>query len=467
VGTSRKSWFQISNEGWRRLSAGRPLARLVLEGIQNSFDTGARHVEVAIRPDEIVVEDDAPDGIGDLALVYTVFLTDKEDSPLRRGRMGRGLKELIAAMDVARVETVGSTIVFDRDGRHTHKNERTSGTRLVLLRTSSEAEIREAEETVRHVIPPEGTELRLGTRPVRRPEKTIVLTDCELETVVVRDGMERYVERPTTITLYAPRRGQTPHLFEMGIPIEALGTPWHVDVGQRVPTGARRMHVPESYKLRLKHILLELLIVHYFDRADLGHDWVADVLSRCEVSAATLDAYVSRVFPRGAVLGGSSRANDKARQLGAHVVDVSALPRGLAQALERAMPRSDDFVRRREAEAGERPASPTVAQRRFARFVVSLAEAIAGQRVRVRFVQRRVLTGDLLETACTDPEAGEIRFNVLAPLEWTDPTDPTTLGIVLHEIAHLECPEHDRAFIDRLQLLAGRAVRHLGGARRG
>jgi len=461
LATSRKSWFQISNEGWRRLSAGRPLSRLLLEGLQNSFDTGALHVDVVVDAEEIVLEDDARDGIGDLALVYTVFLSDKQDSPTLRGRMGRGLKELIAAMDGARVETVGSTVVFDREGRHTLRSDRAVGTRIVLTRASDADEIREAQDTLRLVIPPEGTELRLNGKVVRRPESLLTLTECELETVVVRDGMERYVERPTTLSLYEPRKGQTPHLYEMGIPLEPVGTPWHVDVGQRVPAGARRAHVPEAYKLRVKQLLLELLIRHYFDRAELKHDWVAEVLSRCEVSAATLDAYVSRVFPRGAVLGGSARANDKAKQLGAHVVDVSALPRGLGQALERAMPRADDFVRRRESEAGERPASPTVAQRRFARFVVGLAEAIAGQRVRVRFVSRRLLDDRLLETACTDPEGGEIRFNVLASLAWDDPTDPTTLGIVLHEIAHLDCPEHDRVFIDRLQLLAGKALRHL------
>jgi hypothetical protein len=31
--------------------------------------------------------------------------------------------------------------------------------------------------------------------------------------------------------------------------------------------------------------------------------------------------------------------------------------------------------------------------------------------------------------------------------------EPTTLGVVLHELAHLVTAEHDRRFIDRLQYL--------------
>ena len=47
----------------------------------------------------------------------------------------------------------------------------------------------------------------------------------------------------------------------------------------------------------------------------------------------------------------------------------------------------------------------------------------------------------------------------IVALPFDDILDPQTLGVVLHEIAHLETPEHDHRFIDRLQLLAGQTAK--------
>ena len=61
----------------------------------------------------------------------------------------------------------------------------------------------------------------------------------------------------------------------------------------------------------------------YLDARELRADWVQEVLARWPLKSAILDAYVSKVMPRGSVLGGSARANDRARQLGAHqVMDI-------------------------------------------------------------------------------------------------------------------------------------------------
>src|SRR5690606_26512770 len=94
---TRRGWFEISHAGWRRLSSSRPLGRLLLEAVQNAFDAQASVIVVDLAPDAIVVEDDARAGFLDERFIFTVFLSDKPEDPTRRGRMGRGLKELIAA----------------------------------------------------------------------------------------------------------------------------------------------------------------------------------------------------------------------------------------------------------------------------------------------------------------------------------------------------------------------------------
>lgn len=467
-------WFEISHDGWRRLSASRPLGRLLLEAVQNAFDARASAVEVELEAQAITVMDDGADAVDDERLLYTVFLSEKPDDPTRRGRMGRGLKELIGAMDSALVETVGRTVEFTPEGRESRVNARPHGTKLVLRRAFSDEELAEAKRILRMCIPPKRVSLRVDGRAVRRPRLALTLSSVELETVVIADGVERAATRATSLSLYTPRRGEQPHLLEMGLPVQPWNVPWHVDVHQRVPLVSGRDGAPERFDLSLKAALLEALIHSYLDKRDLRADWVQQVLTRWPMRTAILDAYVSKVFPRGAVLGGTSRANDRARQLGAHVIEASVISHGAYLALERVLETADDYVRRRAAEFQGEAVEPDETQERFATAVRWLARRIAGRVVRVRFFARDPNDAGLLEDATTDAESRIISFNVRGPLRFDDILEPATLGVVLHEIAHLETPEHDQRFVDRLQLLAGQTAKLFaeqpglaGGLRRG
>jgi hypothetical protein len=452
-------WFEISHEGWQRLSSSRPLGKLLLEAVQNAFDARASAVEVTFDADAISVVDDGPDGVDDERLVYTVFLSDKPDDPTRRGRMGRGLKELIASMTSATVESVGTTVEFTPEGRESRASGRRRGTRIVLRREFGDRELDEAKASLRLCIPPRGVKLEVDGRQVRRPRLALALPSSDLETVIIREGVERAAMRPTTVSLYTPRRGEQPHLFEMGLPVESWDAPWHVDVSQRIPLVSGRDGAPERFKLALKAALLEAMIHRYLDRRDLRQDWVQHLLARWPVKPAVLDAYVSKVFPRGAVLGGTSRANDRARQLGAHVIEASGISHGAYVALERVLETADDYVRRRSAEFEGEAVEPDETHRRFADAVRWLARRVAGRVIRVQFFARDPNDAGLLEDATADADARVISFNVRGPLRFDDILDPNTLGVVLHEIAHLDTPEHDRRFVDRLQLLAGQTAR--------
>ncbi len=457
-----KRWFEISHEGWRGISSSRPLGRLLLEAVQNAFDEQATTVAVDLSETSIVIEDDAVTGFGDERLVYTLFLSDKRDDPTRRGRMGRGLKELIAAMESARVDTVGTTIEFTPEGRTSRPNDRTRGTRLILRRKLSVEERDEAAALLRMVIAPKGTTLRVRGKVARRPRRVLALSSCDLETVLVRDGVERAVTRVTSVSLYTPRKGEQAFVFEMGIPVEPWDVPWHCDVAQRVPLLEGRDGIPDRYKLHLKAALLDAMIGRYLDKRDLKAEWVHDVIARFPVKPSLLEAYVSRVFPRGAVLGGTSRANDRARQLGAHVIDTAAISHGAYMALGRVLETADDHVKRRSVEFGGEDVEPDETQKRFADAVRWLARRVAGRVVRVRFFARDTNDAGLLEDAVTDVDARIISFNVRGPLSFANVLEPHTLGVVLHEVAHLETPEHDHRFIDRLQYLAGQTARVLG-----
>jgi hypothetical protein len=460
----KRGWFELSDVGWRSQANARPLGRLLLEAVQNAFDAQAPNISVELRPDEIVVDDDAEAGFVDERYVYTVYLSEKRDDPTCRGRMGRGLKELIASMEEAMVETVGTTVIFDDSGRSSKPNDRTRGTRVVLRRAFEASELERSRKWLKLCIPPRGTSLRVDGKLVRRARVQLSLPSCELETVVVRDGVERAVTRSTTVSVHAPRKGEQPHVFEMGLPVEPWNVPWHVDVGQRVPLLEGRDAVHERFKLSLKATLLEAMIHRYLEKRDLRADWVQDVISRWPVKTPLLDTYVSRLFPRGAVLGGTRRANDRARQIGAHVIDAATMSHGSFLSLSRVLESADEYVLRRSAEFEGEDVEPDEVQQRFAEAVRWLARRVAGRVVKVQFFARDPNDAGLLEDAHTEAETRVISFNVRGPLRFDDVLDPTTLGVVLHEIAHLETAEHDHRFIDRLQWLAGQTAKVLAEA---
>jgi hypothetical protein len=448
-----RGWFEISEDGWARISSARPIGRLMLEAVQNALDAGAGVVTLEIGPEKLSIEDDADLGIADERLIYTLFLSDKTDDPSRRGRMGRGLKELLAAADRAQVETVGRVISFGPSGRSTEPSERTRGTRIVAYRASSESELREAESLIRLVLPPAGVALKINGKVIKRPKVLLSLPSTELETVIVQDGVERAATRSAQIDLFVPRRGESAHLFEMGVPIQPWNAPWHCDVGQRVPLGEGRDGATERYVLALKAMLLEATVHRNLDRRDLTADWVQEVIARWPVRSTLLDAYVSKVFPRGSLLPGSAHADDRARQLGAHIVEAAALSQGTFSALARVLETSDEFVRRRSREVGGEPVAPDAIQAAFAESVRFLAKRIAGSVIRVRFFSRGVGDDGWMEDALTDVGGRTVSFNVQSKLAFHDILEPTTLGVVLHELAHLVTAEHDRRFVDRLQYL--------------
>jgi hypothetical protein len=459
---SKPRWFEIADEGWARVASSRPLARLILEAVQNALDAGAANVSVDLESDRVIVEDDAARGIADPRLVYTLFLTDKAGDPTRRGRMGRGLKELVASGERAIVESAGTRVEFDENGRHVSECARDRGTRVEIYRALPEIDREAAETSLRLVIPPRGVSLRVGGKLVRRPRTVIALPSCELETVVLDAGVERGATRSTMISVHSPRRGEQPHLFEMGIPIAPWNVPWHCDVQQRVPLSQGRDLLPERFVLSVKATLLEATMHRQLGPRELRADWVQEVLARWPLRNAILDAYCSKVLPRGSVLGGSVRANDRARQLGAHIVQAQAMSQGTYLALGRVLETADDYVRRRSREFIGEDVEPDESQRAFADSVRWLARRIAGSVVRVRFFARDPSDAGLLEDATTDPEARLLSFNVRSGLRWDDPLDPTTMGVLLHELAHLVTLEHDHRFIDRLQFLGGALAKLLG-----
>lgn len=115
-------------------------ALLVKELLQNSLDASPSRIDFTIAYEAIdecvrVVCDDVGEGVNDFDKMRCVFFTSKTDSNLKRGRMGRGFKEILVVAQNARVESKGRVIEFTRDadgttGVATRKGTREVGTRV-------------------------------------------------------------------------------------------------------------------------------------------------------------------------------------------------------------------------------------------------------------------------------------------------------------------------------------------------
>jgi hypothetical protein len=456
----RAEWFELSEEGWRRSNRARPLGQLVREALQNAFDQRARRVKVRLEEDEVRIEDDAPAGLARDEYAFTVFLGEKDTPPTWRGRKGRGLKEMIASSDRAEVQTVGRTLVFDDTGRHVKPNTRQVGTCLRLFRRTSASEREAALQLLRLTIPPPGVELVINGRAVRPPRAKESLEECLLETVELHRGVERYVDRATRVDLYHPRPGETPHLFELGLPVEPHHLPWHVDVQQRIPLAAERDAARDPYKRTVAAILLESL-ASKLSRHELSGAWVTEVLAHFTLGPEALEAYVAKVLPARAVLSVGPRVDDRARQLGAKVVDPRGMPLSAVEQLATLVESADAYVERMEGPPRDVPVHPGSRAERFVGLVRCLSRELIGQEVRVEFFERKVRDPSAQVDAEYDRERRVLRVNMRGQVRLEDPLAPQTLGIILHELAHEASDEHDFAFINQLESFAGRALRCL------
>ena len=80
------------------------------------------------------------------------------------------------------------------------------------------------------------------------PRKPLRTFEASLETLVADDeGVMRPRVRKTQVAIYEALPGETPSLYEMGLPVVETGDKWHVNVGQKVPLNRDRDNVRPAY----------------------------------------------------------------------------------------------------------------------------------------------------------------------------------------------------------------------------
>jgi hypothetical protein len=254
-GDKVKHWFDVDRKGLAKLIERRGKIWLLHELIANAWDAdGVTTVEVILEPEEgvpqvtVVVRDDAPDGFVDMSHAWTLFAESSRKSyATKRGRFNLGEKLVLALCDEASIISTKSAVMFDSHGRSTLRARRDRGTEFMGIARITRAELAEIKAGLKKLISPPGVTTLVNGEPLptRAPLETIEAT---LPTEIAdEEGMLRRTARKTSVDIYTPMPGETPMLYELGIPVVETGDKWHVSVGQKVPLNLDRDNVTPSY----------------------------------------------------------------------------------------------------------------------------------------------------------------------------------------------------------------------------
>lgn len=390
------TWFDINKEGFRKTLERRGKAFAIFELAQNPWDEdGTTEVSITLpRPEHgksvLTVTDDAPQGYRDLSESYTIYAESyKKNDPTKRGAFDVGDKCVLALCEEATITSTTGRVTFDRDGtrRRTSavKRERGSEFRAELkLKISDWDEMRSG---ALKLIPPVPTFFNGTQIAPRTPLGSWVAT---LPTVKAdEEGNLRPTERKTTISLYAVEPGETPRLYEMGIPVVEFDCKYHVSIGQKVPINVDRDNVPPSFASR---VLVEVLnhTAESLSEEEAKQNWVTSGASdpRCKVIKTVMDTRFGK--DRYSYNPNDPESNKIAISKGSMVIHGSVLPAGMWENAKRdgAIAPPPPSPKAHFSQSGRPPIERdkwTNGMTEFEQFAIRFARVVIGKAVCVTF----------------------------------------------------------------------------------
>ena len=297
-----KNWFEVDKDGLAKLLERKGKEFVLYELIQNAWDTNAKRVLVTLHHSDIrgysvlTVIDDNPDGWKNLTHAWTLFAeSEKKGDAEKRGRFNLGEKLVLSLCKTARIETTTGTVVFGETGRHKLRHKRESGSMFRATVRMSQEEREGMRAAVMKLIPPPGVETLFGgaeipaRKPLRKIEATLPTEIADAEGILKRSA------RKTTVEVYEALEGETPSVYEMGIPVVETGDKWHYNVLQKVPLNADRDNVTPAYLREIRTLVLNEMYQEV-DKNDATETWVRDASEDEKVSQQAVEHVVTQRF---------------------------------------------------------------------------------------------------------------------------------------------------------------------------
>lgn len=326
--TTDTSWFSIDKAGLRALlDAGKHTA--ILELIQNSFDEdGVTQVLIELTQltkttARLFVSDNSTNGYADLRHAFTLFApSTKLGDAEKRGRFNLGEKLVLALCEWAEIVTTTGGFRFDSNGRSELARTTGNGSTFEAEIHMTADEVKATIEQVHRVIPPDGVKVTLnGTAVLQRTNVHSFKTT--LPTVLAdAEGRLRPTSRKTEVLLYEPQTGETPTIFEMGIPVvEDKGAKYHVSVQQKVPLSMTRDNVTPTY-LKTLHTAVLNETINMLTEDDTSETWVKEAMQDKNIKPEVAKEAFEKMYGKGAVIFDPTNheANRRAAEEGRQVV---------------------------------------------------------------------------------------------------------------------------------------------------
>ncbi len=469
-------WFSVHKEGLAALVKRRPPATAVSELIQNALDTAAKVITVVLTksPGELahlVVTDDDPHGFTDLAHAFTLFApSEKGADASKRGRFNLGEKLVLALCARAVIRTVGGAVVFDTDGRHDAPELATSvGSVFEADIDLSDSDVAEVAELIRRLIVPKRVRLSYNGERIA-PRTPAATCRVKLPTEVAdADGVLKRTTRATTVGLHPVAGGETPMIYELGIPVVDWDGPLHVDVGQKVPVNFERNNVTPGYLGTLRVTVLNA-IHDTLTPEQLTAAWISPALEDERISAEALRAVYDGRHGQNAVVYDPSdpQAHKEAAAAGLPVVGPRTLS-GRQWAVVRAKDPellrpagqvTPSRAREELTDADTETYEPTAAMQRILDYAVVVARNALGVEITARCTNRPQSNA----AATYSPDRRVMSFNVgRLGKNWFENPDPESVdALLVHELGHevYDVADHlDRHYYDGLCVVAAKMRR--------
>lgn len=330
-------WFAVDKEGLAALLERQGKSKAVLELIQNAWDApGVTKVDVTLIPHqhlrgraELIVEDDSPDGFTDLTHAFTLFAPSaKVHDATKRGRFNLGEKLVLAICDSAVVSSTSGSWQFSQDGRRKLNAKRPTGSAFSARIRLTKKEVAEVERLFFSLIPPAGVLTTFNKQPLPyrvpvREFKVILPTERADE-----DGILRRTRRVTDARLYEVDGDETPHIYELGIPVVEYDGKYHADIQQKVPLTFERDNVTPAY-LRELYVAIVNETHDLLDSDDVTQGWVKTAVSDERIEDAAVRDITCKRFGDKAVAYDPSdpQANAEAVLQGYTVIHGGAMSR--------------------------------------------------------------------------------------------------------------------------------------------
>jgi len=453
------SWFEVDQEGLRKLIERRGKSCILAEPIQNAWDQNVSRVEISLERKrgggsgmyEYRVVDDDPAGFWDISHAYTLFAeSTKLKDPGKRGRFNVGEKFILSLCRSARIETTKGTVSFQRGGRRKTSDSGTQvGSVFCGVLELTDEEVGEFERYVEALIPPEDVVTVFNGEVVSRPEAVHSFEESLATLIAREDGVLRRSIRKTTVELFRVRDGEKSQIFEMGLPVVATGDEWHVNVQQKVPLNMERNNVTPHYLKTLRVAVLNEMHGE-IEREAASDSWVREATSDERCSDEALDTMLTHRFGRDRVIQDPTdkEANYRAYANGFNVVTGGSLSGGEWKNVRRSenmQPSGRVFPTPRPGSGGEDPdlviseEGWTRGMRRVAEFSKELARRVADIEIEVRMIRLRGKSRKF--EALYGNRTLDYNVSCLGRAFFDEISD-RHLRILIHELGHEFCGNH-------------------------